>query len=168
MGVPNSQKYKISKHATMRIRTRFNIPKTKVQTWTQRFLSEASFFKNNDDSKENIQIYRDNDVLMVLNIEEYTVVTAYPYNPLNKTNGLNPEILKRLRPSLHEIIEGEQIRLRNDLDGKMLDLQLAYQAYQNHPKSKELLEGYSKVVNDIHRSLEMSQKLIDDVQNLVK
>ena len=168
MGVSNIQKYKISKHAAKRIQTRFNIPKTKVETWTHRFLSAATFFKNEDEKNDEIQIFRSQDVLMVLDVEEYVVITAYPYNPLNKTNGLNPEILKLIRPSLQKLINDERIKLRDDLDGKMLDLQLAYSAYQNHPKTEEFLSEYEKIIVEITQRMEESQKVIDDIKNLTK
>ena len=105
---------------------------------------------------------------MVLDVEEYVVITAYPYNPLNKTNGLNPEILKLIRPSLQKLVNDERIKLRDDLDGKMLDLQLAYSAYQNHPKTEKFLSEYEKIIVEITQRMEESQKVIDDIKNLTK
>lgn len=93
MGVPNSQKYTISKHAAMRIRTRFNVPSTKVSGWVQRFFSAAEFFQNSENSKnDELQIFKKDEVLLVLNVKEFIVVTAYPYNPFNKSNGLSDAI----------------------------------------------------------------------------
>jgi len=164
MGVSKSQDYTLSKHAIMRIKTRFNIPATKVQSWTQRFLSGASFFKTDQD--ENFQTFKKDDVLMVLNVEKLIVVTVYPYNPFNKTNGLSENVLNKLQPSLDLIVNNEQMDLRDDLDGMMLDLQLSFQAYQSHPRSNKLLEGYVQDLDNINQRLEKAKTIIGEISGL--
>jgi len=67
-------------------------------------MSEATFFKNGSDGEKGQRlIYKKDDVLLVLNVESYTVVTAYQYNPMNKTDGLSTDVLSLLGPSLKEI-----------------------------------------------------------------
>jgi hypothetical protein len=167
MGVPNSQKYTISKHAAMRIRTRFNVPPTKVPGWVHRFLGDAKFFQNDENSKDDeVQVYKKDEVLMVLNVKEFIVVTAYPYNPFNKTNGLSEAILEKLQPSLNSIVNKERVALRDDLDGLMMDLQMSFQAYQNHPRSDKMLQEYIRVLGQINARLDTSKALIKDIDEL--
>lgn len=167
MGVSNSQKYNISDHAKMRIQTRFNVPKTKIQGWVDRFMAKATFFKEDEDN-DKIQTYKMDDVLMVLNTEDYIVVTAYSYNPFNKTNGLSDDILQRLQPSLNRIISEEKVNLRNDLDGLMLDLQMEYQAFQAHPKSEKMFKEYLLGIDLINERIENSELLIKNINGLKK
>ncbi|SRR5699024_2544824 len=167
MGVSNSQKYTISKHATMRIHTRFNIPKNRVKAWVDRFLAQATFFKECENSKSGeLQIFKLDDVLAVLNVDEYIVVTAYSYNPFNKTNGLSDEMMNLLRPSLDNILAKEKIHLRDDLDGLMLDLQMDYQAFQNRPKSEKSFEKFLEGIDKINQRIETSQSLIRNIEKL--
>ena len=165
MGVSNIQKYTITKHAIMRIQTRFNIPKTKIPAWVTRFMNQATFFKT-DDSNDAIQIYKNDEVLMVLNVEEFTVVTAYPYNPFNKTNGLSKEIMHLLQPSLDKIVGEERVRLRDDLDGLMVDLQMTYLAFQTHPKSEVFLKEFLTGFDKINQRIKDSETLIKDIKGL--
>ncbi|MQS76241.1 DUF4258 domain-containing protein [Companilactobacillus halodurans] len=167
MGVSNSQKYTITKHAAKRIHTRFNISSTQIRGWVSNFLSEATFFQYSDEeSDKSVQIFKKGDVLVVLNVENFTIITAYPYNPFNKTNGLSKDTVDKLQPSLDKIVAEEKIRLRNDLDGMMIDLQLSFQAFQNHPKSEVLLKKYIRSLKKINSRIETSKALIGDIEGL--
>jgi len=167
MGVPNSQKYTVSKHAAMRIRTRFNIPATKIQGWINRFMGEASFFKDGSGGEDGERrIYKKDDVLLVLNIDSYIVVTAYQYNPMNKTDGLSADVLDLLGPSLKEIAKQQRITLRDSLDGLMMDLQFDYQAFQSHPKSDKYFEKYLAKIDEINKQIAQSQSVIRDIDAL--
>jgi hypothetical protein len=169
MGVANAQKYTISKHAAMRIRTRFNIVPTRVKTWVNRFLTAATFFQTcNESEGGKREVYKKDDVLMVLDVEQFIVVTAYQYNPFDKTSGLSDDMKKLLRPSLKRIIGQQHINLRDKLDGLMLDLQLNYQSFQTHPQSMTDLQKYLATIAEINKQIADSQALIENVHNLIK
>lgn len=168
MGVANVQEYTISKHAAMRIETRFNIVPTRIRAWVNRFLTEAIFFQNCKGGQGGTrEIYKKDDVLMVIDVDERVVVTAYQYNPLDKTSGLSNEMIKLLKPSLKKIISQEQINLRDNLDGLMLDLQLNYQSFQTHPKSVAYLQKYLATIDEINQQIADSKAVIKDVHSLI-
>lgn len=169
MGVANAQKYTISKHAAMRIKTRFNIVPTRVKAWVNRFLTGATFFQNcNGSDGGTREIYKKDDVLMVLDVDKLIVVTAYQYNPFDKTNGLSDEMKKLLRPSLKKIIGREQVSLRDSLDGLMLDLQLDYQSFQTHPQSVTYLNKYLTTIDEINKQIADSKAVIKNVHSLIQ
>lgn len=169
MGVANAQQYTISNHAAMRIRTRFNIVPTRVKAWVNRFLTGATFFQDGENFEDGKrQIFKKDDVLMVLNVDKFIVVTAYSYNPFDKTDGLSNEMIKLLQPSLKKIIGQEQINLRDSLDGLMLDLQLNYQSFQTHPQSVTYLKKYLTTIDEINKQIADSKAVIKDVHSLIK
>lgn len=169
MGVANSQKYTISKHAAMRIQTRFNIPQAKVHAWTNRFLTDAVFFQDcNAQQNDDLQIYKKDEVLMILNVKEFVVVTAYAYNPFNKSDGVSEAVLKLLQPSVKRLVKKQKVKLRDELDGLMMDLQIDYQSFQNHPESDELLQKYVSSIQKINTQIADSQALMKDFDVLKK
>lgn len=157
MGVPNGDKYELTKHAKDRIIERFNILPGETSMWMRRLMSGAKLDEKQADHRER---YRNNDILLILDTRAKSVISVYPrdrdYTEI-KTNPVNPELQSFINDAVHKYKLKRENELAVNIKDAVDTLYTVIGGMQNtsrylEKQYDEAVEAFDSIANEFEKT----------------
>ena len=172
MAVKNYEQYTVTEHAKKRILTRFNITNKEFDEWLARLLSQCTYLETQDNKRMR---YRLNDIIVVIDPKQHTVVTVYSQNENEidiSSAPTNPEIQTVIKEALNDYMNKTKVSLAVKLQES---IQQAYDAnqrminpYSNYRYTNKSWDEFCKAYETITSIVESGKSLLNEAESKIK
>ncbi|MBM7617280.1 hypothetical protein JOC36_000829 [Weissella uvarum] len=171
MGIKQIENYQVSDHAQERLTERFMTSKSHVRAWLTNFNMTAQKVK---DQNNGTELWRSNDVFMVIDASKKTIVTVYP-KPTSDHIVISDIVTDyKAQADLNTLafkqIQKAQIKFGEDMYVPLMNLDLLAHQLRSSEDMANSSEIYEKLVSGLARVQKQEEKVeayISDMQKLI-